>query len=62
MAKESMLHLFLKRAENLEYCFNVETSEPLDSHELLIFANQIPRVSVTLTLLGRLLMPIQQLH
>ena len=36
MAKESMLHLFLKRAENLEYCFNVETSEPLDSHELLI--------------------------
>ena len=36
MAKKSMLHFFLERTENLEYCFNVETSEPLDSHELLI--------------------------
>jgi phosphoribosylformylglycinamidine synthase len=31
-----MLHFFLERTENLEYCFNVETSEPLDSHELSI--------------------------
>ena len=31
-----MLHFFLKRNENLEYCFNVETSEPLDSSELSV--------------------------
>ena len=31
-----MLHFFLERNENLEYCFNVETSEPLNSDELSI--------------------------
>ena len=31
-----MLHLFLKRDTNLEYCFNVETSEPLNDKELLV--------------------------
>jgi phosphoribosylformylglycinamidine synthase len=31
-----MLHFFLPRNETLEYCFNVETSSPLDSHELSI--------------------------
>jgi phosphoribosylformylglycinamidine synthase len=31
-----MLHLLLRRSENLEYCFNVETSGPLDANELSI--------------------------
>jgi phosphoribosylformylglycinamidine synthase len=31
-----MLHLFLRRSEELEYCFNVETSAPLISNELSI--------------------------
>lgn len=31
-----MLHLFLPRSEHLEYCFNVETSAPLEAHELSI--------------------------
>jgi phosphoribosylformylglycinamidine synthase len=31
-----MLHFFMKRNENLEYCFNVETSEPLNPDELSI--------------------------
>ena len=31
-----MLHLFLGRSETLEYCFNVETSAPLNSDELSI--------------------------
>ncbi len=31
-----MLHFFLKKDENLEYCFNVETSEPLTPDELSI--------------------------
>jgi phosphoribosylformylglycinamidine synthase len=29
-----MLHLFLKKNEDIEYCFNVETSEALSSNEL----------------------------
>lgn len=29
-----MLHFFLKRDDNLQYCFNVETSEPLSADEL----------------------------
>lgn len=29
-----MLHLFLKKNEDIEYCFNVETSETLSSNEL----------------------------
>jgi phosphoribosylformylglycinamidine synthase len=31
-----MYHFFLRRAENLEYCFNVETSGPLNSKELSV--------------------------
>src|SRR4030066_1150098 len=31
-----MLHFFLRRNEELEYCFNVETSAPLNSNELSI--------------------------
>ena len=31
-----MLHFFLRKSEKLEYCFNVETSVPLDSKELSI--------------------------
>ena len=31
-----MLHFFLGRSETLEYCFNVETSAPLNSDELSI--------------------------
>jgi phosphoribosylformylglycinamidine synthase len=31
-----MLHLFLARSEELEYCFNVEASAPLNSNELSI--------------------------
>jgi phosphoribosylformylglycinamidine synthase len=31
-----MLHLFLRRSEELEYCFNVETSAPLDAKELAV--------------------------
>ena len=31
-----MLHFFLLRNETLEYCFNVETSAPLNSDELSI--------------------------
>ena len=31
-----MLHLFLKRDVNFEYCFNIETSEPLNEKELLM--------------------------
>jgi len=31
-----MLHFFLARSEQFEYCFNVETSAPLNSDELLI--------------------------
>ncbi len=31
-----MLHLFLGQNDHSEHCFNVETSEPLDSDELLI--------------------------
>jgi phosphoribosylformylglycinamidine synthase len=31
-----MYHFFLRRDENLEYCFNVETSAPLNSNELSI--------------------------
>jgi len=31
-----MLQLFLQKDKNLEYCFNVETSEALDSKELLL--------------------------
>ncbi|HYA86887.1 MAG TPA: phosphoribosylformylglycinamidine synthase, partial [Nitrospirota bacterium] len=31
-----MYHLFLRRDEHLEYCFNVETSAPLNSKELSI--------------------------
>ena len=31
-----MLHFFLRKSEKLEYCFNVETSAPLDSKELSI--------------------------
>ena len=31
-----MLHFFLRKSEELEYCFNVETSAPLDSKELSI--------------------------
>ncbi len=31
-----MLHFFLPKSEKLEYCFNVETSAPLDSKELSI--------------------------
>ncbi len=33
---QGMLHLFLSRAEDLEYCFNIETSSPLNSDELSI--------------------------
>ena len=31
-----MLHFFLARSEKLEYCFNVETTAPLDAKELTI--------------------------
>ena len=31
-----MNHFFLARSETLEYCFNVETSAPLDAKELLV--------------------------
>jgi len=31
-----MLHFFLRKSEKLEYCFNVETSAPLNSNELSI--------------------------
>ena len=31
-----MLHFFLAKSEKLEYCFNVETSAPLNSNELSI--------------------------
>jgi len=31
-----MFHLFLGRNENMEYCFNIETSAPLNSRELSI--------------------------
>jgi len=31
-----MLHLFLNRNEKLEYCFNVESSAPLNANELSI--------------------------
>jgi phosphoribosylformylglycinamidine synthase len=31
-----MLHFFLRKSEELEYCFNVETSAPLDSKEVSI--------------------------
>src|SRR3972149_11317818 len=31
-----MYHFFLARSETLEYCFNVETSAPLNSNELSI--------------------------
>jgi phosphoribosylformylglycinamidine synthase len=31
-----MYHFFLRRGKTLEYCFNVDTSAPLDSHELSI--------------------------
>ena len=31
-----MLHFFLQSDESLEYCFNVETSEPLNADELLV--------------------------
>jgi len=31
-----MLHFFLKSHETMEYCFNVETSAPLNSKELSI--------------------------
>ena len=31
-----MLHFFLKKNQDLEYCFNVETSEPLNNDELSI--------------------------
>ena len=31
-----MLHFFLRKNETLEYCFNVETSQPLNSDELSI--------------------------
>ncbi len=29
-----MIHFFLPRSDHLEYCFNIETSAPLDSNEL----------------------------
>ena len=31
-----MLHFFLQKDKNLEYCFNVETSGELDANELSI--------------------------
>ncbi len=31
-----MLHFFLNRKEKLEYCFNIETSAPLNSNELSV--------------------------
>jgi len=31
-----MIHLFLRRSEELEYCFNVEKAEPLDGGELAV--------------------------
>src|SRR5512133_2076188 len=31
-----MLHFFLKKGENFEYCFNVETSAPLNPDQLAI--------------------------
>jgi phosphoribosylformylglycinamidine synthase len=31
-----MYHFFLRRGKTLEYCFNVDTSAPLDTHELSI--------------------------
>jgi phosphoribosylformylglycinamidine synthase len=31
-----MYHFFLRRNENLEYCFNVETTAPLDAKELTV--------------------------
>src|SRR4030043_309737 len=31
-----MLHLFLRRDETLQFCFNVDTSPPLNSEELSI--------------------------
>src|SRR5512136_2371781 len=31
-----MYHFFLRKSEKLEYCFNVETSAPLNSNELSI--------------------------
>jgi phosphoribosylformylglycinamidine synthase len=31
-----MLHLFSRRSEKIEYCFNVETTAPLDAKELAI--------------------------
>ena len=31
-----MLHFFLRKSEKLEYCFNVDTSAPLNSNELSI--------------------------
>ncbi len=33
---KEMYHLFLRRDETLEYCFNVETSAPLTSDELSV--------------------------
>ena len=33
---KEMLHFFLRKNQDLEYCFNVETSEPLNAEELSI--------------------------
>ena len=33
---KTMLHLFLRKDEKTEYCFNIETTEPLNPSELLI--------------------------
>jgi len=39
-----MYHFFLARSEKLEYCFNVETTAPLDAKELTILRHLLATV------------------
>ncbi len=52
-----MYHFFLRRDENLEYCFNVETSAPLNSDELSILRQLLADGFVSESISTKLLHP-----
>jgi len=48
-----MLHLFSRQNDHLEYCFNIETSESLTSHELQILTQILANGFVSETISSR---------
>ncbi|MGQ9645327.1 MAG: phosphoribosylformylglycinamidine synthase [Thermodesulfobacteriota bacterium] len=52
-----MLHLFLRRREELEYCFNVETTAPLEARELTVLRQLLAEGFVSETISAKSTLP-----